>query len=395
MTGTLLLAWKYIRYHKLKTLVLIASIVLTLLLPITIKIMLWQFNQKILARADQTPGVVGPLGSDLDLALNATYFRDNRQVAPITYDQVQTIVESGLALPIPIHARFTAQSYKVVGTSLDYFDFRDLSIANGEMFTTLGDCVLGAEVAKSLGADVGDQILSDRETVIGFGGVTPLKMNIAGVLRPARSPDDWAIFVDLKTAWVIAGLGHGHEDLSNESDDSVKVLKKTDKEIIASPGVISFLEITESNIDSFHFHGDVSEFPVTSIIAVPTDLKSGTILEGRYRGESPSAQFARPKVVMRELMSVVFRINHFFDANAALIAISTALLLGLVVMLSLRLRSREMEAMFRLGCSRGTIAMLQISELAMIFLAASVILAGLVWGVWLVSGSVVESLLVG
>ena len=395
MRGALLLAWKYVWHHKLKTIVLVASIVLTVLLPVTIKILLWQFNQKILSRADETPAVVGPLGSDLDLALNATYFRDNRQANPTTYGEVQSIQESGLANPIPIHARFTAQQQKVVGTSLDYFSFRQLSVANGGLFATLGDCVLGAGVARKLGLNVGDKILSDRESVIGFGGVTPLKMSVVGILQEQRTPDDLAIFVDLKTTWVIAGLGHGHEDLSNEDDGSVKVLKKTEKEIIASPGVISFLEITEKNIDSFHFHGDVSEFPVTSIIIVPTDVRSETILQGRYQGGDQTAQFARPAVVMRELMELAFRINQFFDANAVMIALSTAMLLALVVTLSLRLRAREMQTMFRVGCSRGTIFLLQVFELAIILSIAMWILAALIWVVWINSGSIVESLLVG
>ncbi|MEL7497174.1 MAG: ABC transporter permease [Planctomycetota bacterium] len=395
MSKAFQLAWQYVCHHKVKSAVLIFSIVLTILLPVTIKILLWQFNQKVLARADETPAVVGPVGSDLDLALNATYFRHNPQAKPIPFSEVETIQASELAKAIPIHSRFTAQQFKVVGTSLDYFRYRQLQVSIGGQFATLGDCVLGAQVAKSLNLTVGDQLLSDREDVIGFGGVTPLKMNVAGILGESRSPDDWAVFVDLKTAWVIEGLGHGHEDLSNESEDSVKILKQTDKEIIASAGVVSFLEITDANIGSFHFHGDTSEFPVTAIIVDSPDVKSETILQGRFQAGSAEAQFTRPGKVMRELMQMVFRINQFFDANAMMIALSTAMLLALVVMLSLKLRSREMETMFRIGCSRGTIALLQIGELMIIFAFAALITAGLVWLVWINSASVVESLLVG
>ena len=105
-------------------------------------------------------------------------------------------------------------------------------------------------------------------------------------------------------------------------------------------------------------------------------------------------QFVRPGRVMRELMDMVFRVNRFFDANALLIALSTGLLLVLVVMLSMRLRAREMETMFRIGCSRGTIATLQIAELTIIFLVAATIITGVVCAVWLNSGDIVESLLV-
>ena len=395
MSGTFLLAWRYILHHKFKSAVLVASIVLTVLLPVTIKIMLWQFNQKVLSRADETSAIVGSVGSDLDLALNATYFRANPDLKPVNYAELDFVRESGLATPIPVHARFTAQKYKIVGTSLDYFRYRKLEVAAGQLFTTLGDCVLGNRVAAKLGLEPGLQIISDRQNVIAFGGESPLRMNVVGVLAEANSPDDWAVFVDVKTAWVIEGLGHGHEDLSTEPADSVKVLAKNDKRIIASAGVTDFIEITEGNLESFHFHGNTDDFPLTAIIAVADSDKNETLLEGKYRVEKAELQLVRPPVVIRELMEVVFRVNRFFEANSILIAIATAMLLALVILLSMRLRAKEMETMFRLGCRRGTIAMLLVTELTIIFGVAAVVLGGLIWFVWQSSGDVVQALLVG
>ena len=69
---------RYIQYHKLKTLILIASIFLTAFLPITIMILLAQFNEKIIARAESTPLVIGAKGSGLDLTLHALYFTTKR-----------------------------------------------------------------------------------------------------------------------------------------------------------------------------------------------------------------------------------------------------------------------------------------------------------------------------
>jgi putative ABC transport system permease protein len=74
--------------------------------------------------------------------------------------------------------------------------------------------------------------------------------------------------------------------------------------------------------------------------------------------------------VVRDLMDMIFRVKLFFDANAILITFSTLLLMGLVIILSLRLRQKEMQTMFKIGCSRGTIAMLQIWEMTIVFLIA-------------------------
>jgi putative ABC transport system permease protein len=392
LSGPLKLAWKYIVYHKFKSLVLVACIFLTAFLPIAIKLLLWQFNQKIVSRADQTPAVVGARGSSLDLTLSSLYFK-NDTAETIPFSNLESIRDAGLAQAIPIHALYTARNHPVVGTTIDYFDFRGLQLETGTSFTILGDCVLGAKVAESVGLGVGDQILSDRENVLNLAGQTPLNLNIAGVLTENRTPDDWAVFVDLKTAWVIQGLGHGHQDLNEEADDSEILLSKSDDKIVASAGVASYIEITPGNLDSFHFHGNMSDFPITSIIVVADSIKNETILQGRYDAEDAALQFVKPGDEVRNLMDLVFQIKRFFDANAVLIAISTLLLLLLVVILSMQLREREMETMFKLGSSKKTIGLLQFWELGIIFSIAMILLAAAVFGLWTVSGDWVESLL--
>ena len=396
MNGPFQLAWRYVWQHKIKSLILIASIVLTVLLPVTIRILLWQFNQKVVSRADATPAVVGATGSDLDLAMNATYFRDNQDLKPIRYDELLYVEQTGLAAAIPIHARYTARAFRVVGTSLDYFPYRGLELANGVAFGTLGDCVLGSEVAAELGLGPEQRIESDRLNPFAMVGNSPLRMTVAGVLKPSNSPDDRAVFVDVKTAWVIEGLGHGHEDLS-DVPEGLQVAEKTDQLITASAAVTEFIEITENNIESFHFHGNTDEFPLTAMIVVAESEEKETLLEGRYQTDPnrQGKQLVRPPIVIRELMGMVFRVNRFFEANSILIGLATGMLLLLVIVLSLKLRAREMETMFRIGCSRSTIVWLQVWELAIIFTAAATLLAGAIAFVWSISGSIVESLLVG
>jgi len=395
MNGPFQLAWRYVWQHKIKSLILIASIVLTVLLPVTVRILLWQFNQKVVSRADATSAVVGAAGSDLDLAMNVTFFRDNQGLKPIRYDELLYVQDTDLAAAIPIHARFTARSFRVVGTSLDYFEFRGLEFGDGVAFGTLGDCVLGSEVAAELGLGPGHRVESDRLNPFAMVGSSPLQMTVAGVLKPSGSPDDRAVFVDVKTAWVIEGLGHGHEVLS-DVPEGLQVSEKTDK-LITAIAVTEFIEITENNIESFHFHGDIDEFPLTAIIVVADSEEQETLLEGRYQTDPArqGKQLVRPPVVIRELMGMVFRVNRFFEANSILIGLATGMLLLLVIVLSLKLRAREMETMFRIGCSRSTIIWLQVWELTIIFATAAVLLTGLIACVWSISGSIVESLLVG
>ena len=189
MIGPFRLALKYIAYQRFKSLILIGCIFLTALLPIAIKLLLWQFNEKIMARADSTPIVVGAKGSSLDLTFHALYFKFQPPES-IEYGDLQLLRENEHVTAIPIHAKFTARNFPIVGTSLDYFDYRKLRIGVGSEFAMLGDCVLGSEVAAELNLKPGDELLSDRENVLDIAGLYPLKLQVVGVLAgtPFRRP---------------------------------------------------------------------------------------------------------------------------------------------------------------------------------------------------------------
>jgi putative ABC transport system permease protein len=239
-----------------------------------------------------------------------------------------------------------------------------------------------------------NQLLTDRENVLDIAGLYPLKLQIVGVLEPTGSADDRAVFVDLRTAWVVAGLGHGHQDLASETDEG-KILARSDEKIIASAAVLPYTEITDANRDSFHFHGSESEFPITAIIAVPPDQRAADLLTADYVVASQTAQILAPRQTIEELLSVVFRVQQFFDANAVLVFIATGLLLILVVLLSLKLRADEMRTMFKLGCSRGTIGLLQSGELVIVFLLAGLLLAAALSLLHVFAGPLLDWLLLG
>ena len=74
MTGLAYLAWQHLRWHKWKTLLLIAAITMVMYLPIGLQVMIQQTAKDMTARGNSTPLVVGRRGSPLELVLNALYF---------------------------------------------------------------------------------------------------------------------------------------------------------------------------------------------------------------------------------------------------------------------------------------------------------------------------------
>ncbi|MCA9014847.1 MAG: ABC transporter permease [Planctomycetaceae bacterium] len=370
MNGILRLTLRYLAYNKLKTITLILCVSLALLLPVLLQFGVSQFEQDLMARARSTPLVAGVKGSRFDLALQSMYF-SRADLEPTSMQEVETIQETNYALPIPLALRFTAQGFPVVGTTLDYFEFRKLEVTEGAQLKRLGDCVIGADVAVRLQLEPGDRLMSDPLNVFDISGTYPLKMRVVGVLKKTNSPDDAAVFVDLKTEWIISGIGHGHQSINAETNKDL-VLKQEDQTTVANAAVPQFNEVTDENLASFHFHGETDTFPISAIIVVPVDPKSEVLLLGMYDTKESQLQLIRPTEIVNELMSMVFRVKQLFDMNAVLVSISVGLLLTLVFVLSLRLRKRERQTMFQLGCSRSTIWKLQLTEVCFI-LAASLL----------------------
>ena len=368
MTGSLHLTLAYLRYHRWKTGIMIMALSLTLFLPLLLHQLIHQVEVDLAHRAEDTPMVVGPRGDRFDLVVNSLYFSTGTQEA-LHYHEFEALRNQSGADIIPLHLKYTAREHPVVGTDLAYFSFRSLQPASGTLPLRIGDCILGSEAAKKIQKSTGDHLLTDQTSMFNIAAAYPLNMRITGVLHPSGGPDDHAIFVDLKTTWVIDGFAHGHQEI--EAD---QILEESAGEIKANAAVVEYNEVTPENIETFHLHGEVGDFPISSMLIRPHSDKNGTLLKAAYN-QSETRQMLVSTDVIDELLGLVFRIKRFFDANFALMCVSTSLFIALVIMLSLRLRQPEMNTMFKLGCSRGTMIRLQMTEWLLIAFC-SLIIAG-------------------
>jgi len=382
MRGAVYIGWRYLVYHQFKTLLLVGCLTLVLGLPVALRILVGHTELQLTARAEATPLLIGAAGSPLELALNSLYFSTKVPV-PLPYSEAGRVRDTALAEAIPLYVRFQARGHPIVGTSLDYFEFRGLRISHGTPMQRLGDCVLGAKVAERLAIGPGDSVISSPETVFDLAGVYPLKMRVTGVLAADDSPDDEAIFTDVKTTWIIEGLAHGHTNLADPGARA-GVLKRDGALITANASVVQYNEITDENIGSFHFHGDTSEFPITAVIALPKDGKAGTLLMGRYLGEETSTQILDPQRIIAELLDTILTVQQYVTLGMAVLGVATLVTAALVFLLSLRLRRREIETLHKIGGQRSAVLIICAFEVVSV-LSISALLAGLValatqWG---------------
>ena len=353
MKQSFYLAIKYLQFHRIRTLILVGSIGLILFLPAGLQKLITESEMQMMARADATPLIVGAKGNSTDLVINTLYF-EQTEIDALNLRTIDALDGTGFGYSIPMVSFFNAREFSIIGTNLDYFHFRNLSIGEGRMLRYVGECVLGKRVAERLDLHPGDSLLSSPENFLDLAGVYPLEMEVVGILESSDTPDDFAVFTDLKTNWIIMGLGHGHQDLQNVNDPTL-VLERDSTNVTASAKVFLYNRVDGRDVGSFHFHGNIKDYPITSILFIPDSPKSATLLRGRFETGEMTDQIVIPSIVVDNLLQNIFRVKQIFNTVFILVGVATLFILGLIVMLTLRLRKDEMYTMFTIGSSRNKI----------------------------------------
>ena len=351
MKDNFYLAWRYLSFYKGRTLILIFTLGLMLYLPNGLKRLIAESEARLTARAHATPLIIGSLGSSTDLVINSLYF-EQVDLDPLESRTAKALNDLNFGYSIPMLCVFEARGFPIVGTNLDYFEFRSMTIAEGRNLSYIGECLIGAAVAQSLNIVPGDSLVSSPENFFDLAGVYPLKMKVVGILGPTDSPDDRAVFTDLKTTWVIMGLGHGHDDLQKIYDPTL-IYERDSSNVTATAKLFIDQEIKTLDLNRFHFHGSIEDYPITSLIFVPKDHKSETILRGRFSSKELSNQIVVPRLVVEKLLESIFKIKELFNTLFILVGFSVLLILGLTVALSVKIRSDIILTMNTIGASKN------------------------------------------
>ncbi|MBI1190026.1 MAG: FtsX-like permease family protein [Tepidisphaera sp.] len=372
------IAMRHAAHHKGRTLLLVLCVTVAAFLPLATRVLARQFETTLRERAANTPLVAGAKGSRFDLVMAALYYR-RADITPISMADWQSLQDANLADVIPLNVRFTARNHPIVCTPPDYFALRRLRIATGSLPERIGDAVLGARAARELGLKPGDAIFSDQRELYDIAKAPALKMRITGVLAPSHGPDDDCVFADIKTAWLLEGVMHGHADTSQLPASLVE--GKADNNVVVSEAMVDYNEVTDANIATYHMHGDATTLPLTGAILVPRSQKDWSLIKARFNAKD-RVQIVSPAEVVDELIGQVLRLAGLMDILALVVGAITSVLIGLVTALSVRVRAREIETLVKIGASRRTIAAIFGLEMALV-IALGVGLALL--GAWLLT----------
>ncbi len=377
----LFLALQVLRASPGRSTVLVLGLTVALFLPVVTWLVGDEIENRLMARARATPILLGHKGNEFDLVMNALYFRGQVR-DPIPMAARDAVAEQGYGTAVPMYVAYSAGGAPLVGTSLAYFEQRDLGLAKGRMPAILGEAVAGSQVARDYTLRPGDKLRTDLTNLYNLAGSYPLVLQITGILAPSGTPDDEALFTDIKTTWVLDGSIHGHAEVTR--GDALNPEAEEGENLEATAAVFIVSEIDDKNLGSFHFHGDEAEGLITSVMVFPTDQRAHDQLLGDYALEEHH-QAVIPEVVVGTILGIVLRVRQGLELYFGLVATSTAAFFGLVLVLSLRLRRAELQLMRRLGCSRATIAANVLAEVTLLAIAAIALTAALTQGslLWL------------
>lgn len=335
------LAIRRLLFAKVSSFITILTLMITVIVFLLLSSSLKDYGDRLTVRTDNDLLIAGSQASGVDLIMKSLYFRKSKHPT-FTYNHLEILSESAHAAPLFIH--YSAQGLTVCSTSTEYFSLRSLKVAQGRMFTKLGDCVMGAEAAERLGLKVGDSIVTDPDNVFNPAGSVPLKLHIKGILKKTETPDDRAVFTSLKTGWTMHGLGHEHPE-----DEEKPGLK------------FGYLEITDEVMKTFHFHGNMADYPLTAILLKPKSAQSRAYLFGDAEASS-SYTVINPKAGLSGFLDMLFHLDKLFLVILVMVLFVIILLNILVISLNMRLRQQEKKLFDKLGFEKAFFSRLVAAE---------------------------------
>ena len=201
-------AFKNMAIKKVQIILIVLSIVISAGIGVLAFNVATQVDEGITSGAQYYSAIVGPAGSNTQLAMNTMYFTDS-PVGTIPYSVVSSLQQDQrVDSVIPFAMADNYNGYNVVGTTPAYL--KNKSVAKGEMFTSTEtmQAVVGSNIAKYCDLEVGDLIYTSHSA---SGTDTHTQgLTVVGILEESHSSFDNVVFTQIKTLWDMHDHGEEH-----------------------------------------------------------------------------------------------------------------------------------------------------------------------------------------
>jgi putative ABC transport system permease protein len=209
------IAFATIRRHPTTTLLFIVVIAVAIALGVGISAQERAIRNASTAAADRFDLLVAAPGSPITIVLN-TIFLQPSAVELLDGDIVASLItHPRIEYAAPVAFGDSIRGYSVIGTIPAFVERLSEGLADGRMFATHSEAVIGADVPFPMGATL---IPAHGMSMAGAqpGGHTEYHATVVGRMKRMGNPWDRAVVVPVETIWEVHGLPIGHPEGSEQ-----------------------------------------------------------------------------------------------------------------------------------------------------------------------------------
>jgi putative ABC transport system permease protein len=349
----LALAFRYLWARPLATVLNLVLLTLGLASITFVLLVTEQVNrsfQRDLAGIDL---VVGAKGSPMQLILAGVFHID---VPPgnIKLADLQALAaKPQVAQVIPLSLGDSFSGFRIVGTTPDYLAHYRLQVAQGRVWSSAMETVIGAQVARTVGLKPGDSFVGGHG--LGAGGKshgdTPYR--VTGVLAPCGCVADRLVLTPTESVWHVH---EGHAAGGKEEDHA----------------------------------GHEPEREVTmALVRYRSPLAAASF--PRYVNSQTEMQAAAPAVEVTRLLRLLGVGSEVLQGVGAVLLLTAALSVFIALWSAVRERRADLAMLRMLGASPAKVAALLLAEGLWLALLASVLGLALGHGLTALVGAVLQA----
>ncbi len=362
LTIVLKSAW----YRRNSLLLTVFSIAISVTLLLGVDKIRKEAKNSFINTISQTDLIVGARSGPVNLLLYSVFRIGNatNNVSWETYEEIADYDE--VAWSIPISLGDSHQGYRVMGTNGDYFahyrygQAQSLTFSQGAPFADVYDAVLGADVARSLGYVMGDELIIAHGLVSAdFANHQDKPFTVVGVLAKTGTPVDRTVHVSLE------GIEAIHVDWQGGGRSPLQLSAEQARKLDLSPKTITaFMVGLDDRINTFRLQRAITEYDEEPLLAI---IPGATLTE-----------LWQTIAVFEQVLLVV----SGFVLVAGLLGMLTTLLS------TLNERRREMAILRAVGAHPYHIVLLFMLETFAIVFAGCFVGVGVLYALLLVSRSI-------
>ena len=325
-------AFKNMAIKKVQIILIVLSIVISAGIGVLAFNVATQVDEGITSGAQYYSAIVGPAGSNTQLAMNTMYFTDS-PVGTVPYSVVSSLQQDQrVDSVIPFAMADNYNGYNVVGTTPAYL--KNKSVAKGEMFTATEtmQAVVGSNIAKYCDLEVGDLIYTSHSA---SGTDTHTQgLTVVGILEESHSSFDNVVFTQIKTLWDMHD--HGEEHGEHEEGE-----------------------------EHHHTHGTVCAILINTknpgYAMQLVQEYDGKIITTED-GDNYTLQAIEPMSIVRDVLNDADDTKYIVFVLCAVILIMNIMIISIITLLNMYHSAKEISLMRLIGISMKKINLLYIIQ---------------------------------